>query len=144
MSLKTLSQLADKVPPIIIDAALASFLGVVGAAQVASQRTPFNIEERRLRPPPGFPGGPPIPGGPNGGPGGGPIGGGGNGPPVGLPNDTLTYVLLALCAASLLFRRRFPLVTLAGVTLFGAIYLSRGQPPFSVQLIMLVAIYGVV
>lgn len=141
MSLKTLSQLADKVPPIIIDAALAAFLGVVGAAQVASQRTPFNIENRPFRAPPGFPGGPPLPGG-------GPGPGGGLGPniggPIPFPADTLTYVLLALCAASLLFRRRFPLATLAGVTLFGALYISRGLPAFSVQLIMLVAIYSTV
>src|SRR3954471_9638024 len=73
MSLKTLSQLANKVPPIVLDAALATFLGVAGAAQVASQRTPFNIEARRLRPPPGFPGGP---GGPGGPPPGGPLGDG--------------------------------------------------------------------
>jgi signal transduction histidine kinase len=144
MSLKTLSQLANRVPPIVIDAALATLLGVVGAAQVASQRTPFNIESRSFRPPLGLPDGPGFPpGGP--GPGGpGPNGIGGGGGPVPFPDDTLTYVLLALCAASLLFRRRYPLATLAGVTLFGALYLSRGLPPFSVQLIMLVAIYSTV
>lgn len=144
MSLKTVSQLANKVPPLLVDAVLATLLGVVGAAQIAGQRTPFNIEDRPLRgPPPGFPGGPIFPGGPGPIPGGpGPEGAGPG--PARFPDDTLTYALLALCAASLLWRRRYPLVTLAGMTFFGALYLARGAPPFSVQLIMLVAIYSTV
>ena len=67
MSLKTLSHLANRIPPIVIDAALATLLGVVGAAQVAGQRTPFHIEDRPFRPPVGLPPGVPNPprGGPN-------------------------------------------------------------------------------
>jgi signal transduction histidine kinase len=154
MSLKTLSDLANRIPAIAIDAALAAVLGVVGAAQLVSRRTPFSIDDGpfRMRPPPdGLPPGNvvivPAPGGGQPAPGdaGGPIVAirGGGRPPF--PDvDLTTYILLALCAGSLLFRRRYPLLSLAGVTLFGALFLARGLPPFSVQLIMLVAVYSTV
>jgi signal transduction histidine kinase len=121
---------AFSVPPLLFDAALALLLGVVGAAQLVSQRRPF--EERAPRLPVGgerFPE-------PNGG-----AAGGLQPPPVA---DTLAYVLLGLSAASLVLRSRQPLLSLAGVTLFGAVYLERGQPVFAVQLIVLVAVYSAV
>jgi signal transduction histidine kinase len=154
MSLKTLSQLPSKVPPILIDAALATLLGVVGAAQLVSRRTPFGLEDGRFRgiripgigpgpdgspitaplpPPEGFPEVPTIL-----------IRGALPGSPPGSEIDLLTYLLVGFCAASLLLRRHYPLASLAGVTLFGALFLAHGLPPFSVQLIVLVAIYTTV
>jgi signal transduction histidine kinase len=56
----------------------------------------------------------------------------------------MTYVLFGLCAASLAVRSRYPLLTLAGVTAFGAAYLETGQPVFPVLIIVLVAIYSAV
>src|SRR5689334_14685185 len=133
MELKPVRRLANIVPPLVIDAALACILGGVGAAQLVSQRAPFQgpVRDQLHRlPAPGAPIGP--------GPGPGPGQGGdvfGFGPPQFHQADTLTYILLALCAASLLLRRRFPLLALAGVTAFAAAYLARGEQPFSVQLI---------
>ena len=136
--MKSLQRWINTLPPILLDAALATLLGVVGAAQLVSRRAPFQGPVDQIRHIPRFPG-------PEGG-----------SPPRELPGseffgqppfheaDTLTYILLACCAASLLLRRRFPLLTLGGVTLFGALYLSRGEQPFSVQLIILVAMYGAV
>jgi signal transduction histidine kinase len=111
---------AANLPPLLIDGALALALGGVGATQLARGHGPFGDEGRR----------PPGPG----------FGGAGRGPAPG-GADFLDYLLLGLCAASLVLRRRFPLLSLAGVTAFGAAFLVRGQPVFSVQLIVLVAIY---
>ena len=122
-------------PPLLFDAGLALFLGAVGAAQLVSQRVPFETREHR---PPDFREPPPI----GGGGGGGPVenGAGGFAPPA----DAMAYGLLGLCAASLLLRTKQPLLSLAGVTAFGAAYLERGQPVFAVQLIVLVAVYSAV
>jgi signal transduction histidine kinase len=116
----------------MVDVTLAVLLGAVGIWQLAGQRDPFG--EKRPRPS-GYEGG-----GPSGG-GSGPFPGGGGGPPE---PDTLTYLLFGLCAASLAVRSRFPLLTLAGVTAFGAAYLETGQPVFPVLIIVLVAIYSAV
>ncbi len=123
---------AISLPPLLFDAGLALFLGVVGAAQLVSQRVPFETREHR---PPGVR--PELP--PNGS---GPVenASGGFAPPA----DTMAYGLLGLCAASLLLRTKQPLLSLAGVTAFGAAYLERGQPVFAVQLIVLVAVYSAV
>ena len=119
---------AVSIPPLLVDVALALLLGTVGAAQLWSKHSPFEGDRGRN---------------PFGGPGGGGGGGGGGGP---VPNDPdgLTYALLGLCAGSLVFRSRWPLLTLAGVTAFGAAYLETGQPVFVVQLIVLVAVYSAV
>ncbi len=77
--------------------------------------------------------------------GGGGNGGGGGAVPQSIGGaDALTYILVGLCAGSLVFRSRWPLLSLAGVTAFGAAYLSTGQPVFVVQLIVLVAVYSAV
>lgn len=112
------------IPPLFVDVTLALLLGVVGAAQLWSKRAPFDFDRGRG----GFPGG-----------------FGGQGPPgYAAPPDTMAYVLLGLCAASLVFRSRFPLLTMGGVTAFGAAYLTTGQPVFAVQLIVLLAVYSAV
>jgi signal transduction histidine kinase len=116
---------------VAVDAALACGLGLVGAAQLVSRRTPF--QGRFLERPPIEGLQPPFL----------PPGAGIRPPPFDQV-DALTYVLMALCAASLIPRRRFPLLTLAGVTALGSLYLARGGQPFSVQLIILVAIYTAV
>ncbi len=116
-------------PSLMVDVALATLLGLVGAAQVWSQRAPFEPAGRR--PPRVFVG-------PNG------SGGGFRPPDVVAGPDAWTYALLGLCAGSLVLRSRFPLLSLAGVTAFGAAYLSTGQPVFAVQLIVLVAVYSAV
>jgi len=121
------------VPPFMVDVTLAVLLGAVGIWQLAGQRDPFG--DRRPRPGGGFDSG--------GGGGPGPFPGGGGNPGPGAP-DTLTYVLFGLCAASLAVRSRFPLLTLAGVTAFGAAYLETGQPVFPVLIIVLVAVYSAV
>lgn len=127
---------AGSVPSLAVDVSLALGLGVVGAAQLWSQQTPFKGDRYSDG------GGRPGPGG------GGDAGGGGEaaGGTAPFPNDpdTLTYLLLGLCAGSLVFRSRWPLLTLAGVTAFGAAYLETGQPVFVVQLIVLVAVYSAV
>jgi signal transduction histidine kinase len=117
---------AVSIPPLLVDVTLALLLGTVGAAQLWSKHSPFEGDR----------GGKPFE---NAGDGGG----SGSGP---IPNDpdTWTYVLLGLCAGSLVFRSRFPLLTLAGVTAFGAAYLESGQPVFVVQLIVLLAVYSAV
>ena len=118
------------VPTVLVDVTLAGILGLVGAAQL-DRNTPFDQLDRRPRNP--F------------GPGAGNPGNGGLNAASGLGGpDTLTYVLLGLCAASLIVRSRLPLLSLAGVTLFGAAYLETGQPVFAVQLIVLVAVYSAV
>ncbi len=123
---------AVSLPPLLFDAGLALFLGAVGAAQLVSQRVPFETREHR---PPGVRPEPPPSGT-------GPVenAAGGFAPPA----DTMAYGLLGLCAASLLLRTKQPLLSLAGVTAFGAAYLERGQPVFAVQLIVLVAVYSAV
>jgi len=129
-ALVRLSDLSHRIPPIAIDTALACGLGLVGAAQLASRRAPFQGRQFERPPFDGIDSPFPLPLGPIGRP-----------PPFDEIN-ALTYVLVALCAAALIPRRRFPLITLAGVTIFGSIYLARGGQPFSVQLIILVAIYS--
>jgi signal transduction histidine kinase len=109
-------------PSLLFDIGLALLLWAVGAVQLLSE-----------------PGGP---FGRGGGPPGGPRPGGGPQPPA--PPDELSYVLLGLCAGSLAVRRQNPLLSLAGVTLFGAAFLVRGEPVFTVQLVALVAIYTAV
>jgi signal transduction histidine kinase len=123
---------AVSIPPLFVDVTLALILGTVGAAQLWSKRSPFEGDKYKG----------PFQGQGDGGPGGG-AGGGGSSPVSGDP-DTLTYLLLGLCAGSLVFRSRWPLLTLAGVTAFGAAYLETGQPVFVVQLIVLVAVYSAV
>jgi signal transduction histidine kinase len=116
---------AVSIPPLLVDVALAVILGTVGAAQLWSKHSPFDPgREHRTFPGPG--------------------GGGGGGPAFPDGADALTYVLVALCAGSLVFRSRWPLLSLAGVTAFGAAYLESGQPVFVVQLIVLVAVYSAV
>ena len=118
---------AVSIPPLLVDVTLALILGTVGAAQLWSKRSPFEGDKTRN---------------PFQAPGGG--GGGGGGAPIPDGPDTLTYALLGLCAGSLVFRSRWPLLSLAGVTAFGAAYLETGQPVFVVQLIVLVAVYSAV
>jgi signal transduction histidine kinase len=119
---------AFSVPPLLFDAALACLLGVVGAIQLASRRNLFdNFADRRqpifdFNPNPIFVQRFPFPGGP----------------------DLPTYTLLSLSAASLLLRSKFPVLCLALVTIFSALYLRRAQPEFAVQLILLVAVYSAV
>jgi signal transduction histidine kinase len=120
---------AVSIPPLLVDVALALLLGTVGAAQLWSKHSPFDPDRDRER----FEGPGRILG----------EGGGAAGVAPGGP-DTLTYALLGLCAGSLVFRSRWPLLTLAGVTAFGAAYLESGQPVFVVQLIVLVAVYSAV
>ena len=122
---------ALSIPPLMVDVALAIFLGTVGAAQLWSRRSPFDPGRARRFPHPGELDG-------------GATGGGGVAPIVAAGPDALTYVLVALCAGSLVFRSRWPLLSLAGVTAFGAAYLESGQPVFVVQLIVLVAVYSAV
>jgi signal transduction histidine kinase len=118
-----------KLPAIALDAGLALVLGGLGMAQLLGEHHPG--------PGPGDGGdGPGF-----GGPGGGPFSRGG---PFEQGPGTLTYVLLALCAASLLPRSRWPWASLAGVSVFGAAFLYQGENPFSILLIVLVAIYSAV
>lgn len=126
MKLAWLKERAGAAPPLLVDGGLALMLGLVGAAQIAWQDRPFGGR--------GFGGGGrgPGPSGPGPGPGGADAG------------DGLTYLLIGLCAASLIVRRRYPLAALAGVVVFAGAYLMRGQPAFSVQLIVLVALYSAV
>jgi signal transduction histidine kinase len=122
LRLRTLS-----VPPLLFDAVLAAILGGVGAAQLLSRR---NLFDNRIERPP-FSGNFNFPGGGT--------------PPPRLPEpDLFTYGLLGFCAGSLVVRSRYPLLSLAGVTLFGAAYLLQSQPVFAVQLIVLVAVYSAV
>jgi signal transduction histidine kinase len=124
---------AGRVPPLLFDAGLALALGLIGAAQLAANRRPFE-GERFFRG--GYPGGP--------GPGTG------NPNPNGFPTNfdfgvhTIDYVLLGLCAACLTVRRLNPVASLLGVTVFAYFYLAESAPVFSVQLIVLVAIYSAV
>jgi signal transduction histidine kinase len=123
---------ATRVPPLLFDAGLALALGLIGAAQLAGNRRPFE-GDRFFR----------------GGPGGGPFPGNGGGP-GNLANGfdfsvhTIDYVLLGACAACLTFRRLNPVLALIGVTVFAYFYLAEDAPFFSVQLIVLVAIYSAV
>jgi len=108
-----------QVPPLLVDASIAALLWGVGAAQLLA-------EQNRRRPGPGPGEGP---GGPEGGPAG---------------PDTYSYILLGLCAAFLVLRRRNPVISVAGVAMLGAAFLVRSEPVFPVQLIVLVAIYTLV
>lgn len=117
---------ATRVPPLLFDAGLALALGLIGAAQIAGNRRPFEAT-RAFRE---FPAnGGPLPGAP---------------PTFNAGPETIDYVLLGLCAACLTFRRVNPVLTLVGVTTFAFFYLKEGAPLFSVQLILLVAIYTAV
>lgn len=136
--------LGAAIPPLLQDAALALVLGLVGAAQLISDSHIFRGPPRHSLPGGGL--GPTLGPGRVGGPGAGgnPAGPGGPRPIGPVHADFLTYLLLGLCAASLIIRRRYPLLSLAGVTFFGAAFLLRDQPAFTIQLIVLVAIYGAV
>src|SRR5439155_6145916 len=84
-------------PPMLIDVSLALVLGLIGAAQLISDRHPFG-EPR---------------GGPRPGPGPGPGPG-----PFPRSHEPLDYVFLGLCAGFLVLRRRSPFIALAGATAF--------------------------
>lgn len=114
------------IPPLLFDVALAALLGVVGAAQLWTKHSPFSGDEDRFRPT------------------GGTTPDTGGGGPEPFSPDFVSYSLLALTAGSLVFRSRYPLLTLAGVTTFGAAYLTTGAPVFTVQIIVLVAVYSAV
>jgi signal transduction histidine kinase len=120
-----------RVPPLLFDAGLALALGLIGAAQLANNTRPFE-GDRFFRN--GFGRGP-FPGP---GPNGGAIPGFDSGV------HTIDYVLLGLCAACLTVRRLNPVLALIGVTVFAYFYLAEDAPFFSVQLIVLVAIYSAV
>lgn len=124
---------ATRVPPLLFDAGLALALGLIGAAQLAGNRRPFE-GERFFRG--SFPGGGerPIPS----------FNGDGGLPGLNFGASTLDYVLLGLCAACLTVRRINPVLTLMGVTIFAFFYLREDAPFFSVQLIVLVAMYTAV
>lgn len=120
----------NRIPPLLFDAGLALALGLVGAAQLWSNQRPFegprpgfggstspvqNFDPSRFRNPGGF-----------------------------QSPETLDYVLLGGAAAFLVIRRINPILSLIGVTGFAFFYLREGGPLFSVQLIVLVAMYTAV
>ena len=84
----------QRIPPWALDVAIAVVLLAIGLAQIVE--------------------------GP--GPGSGPGPGGPGGDPRPFPTPLSHYVLLSLASLGLVVRSRFPLVTLAGVVLFGAPY----------------------
>ncbi len=114
--------LGAAIPPLLQDAALALVLGLVGAAQLISDSHIFRGPPRHSLPGGGL--GPTLGPGRVGGPGAGgnPAGPGGPAHFGPVHADFLTYLLLGLCAASLIIRRRYPLLSLAGVTFFGAAF----------------------
>lgn len=118
-----------RIPPLLFDAGLALALGLLGAAQLAGNRRPFEDGDRFFR-----------------GPGGGGAGGGVE-PPTNAFDfgpETNDYVFLGVAAGFLAIRRINPLLALFGVTAFAFLYLREDNPLFSVQLIVLVAMYTAV
>jgi signal transduction histidine kinase len=113
----------ESIPALVLDAGLALVLGLLGAAQLMGHG-PGRGPESGERPEPG--------------------GGGFPRPPGDQGPDTLTYLLVAGCAASLLPRSRYPWLSFAGVLAFGSMYLERGQNPFAILLIVLLAVYTAV
>lgn len=118
----------NRIPPLLFDAGLALALGLIGAAQLWSDQRPFE------GPRPNFGGGSPVQ----------------NIDPSRFRNagfqspETLDFVLLGGAAAFLVIRRINPILSLLGVTAFAFFYLREGGPLFSVQLIVLVAMYTAV
>src|SRR2546425_10588969 len=120
MTPSRIQQRIERLPAVVFDAGLAAAVWGLGVVQLASNHHPFDQGR-------GFgAGGPP------------------GRPPGFHPADFWTYALLTSAAAFLVLRRKHPLPCLAAVTALAAVYLGRGESPFTVQFIYLVAIFRAV